>query len=182
MEAKDFVDPVDVVAHLAPRQGDRVVDFGSGSGAYVYAAARAVGEEGRVYAVDVQKDLLVRIINEARRQGLENVDMLWTDLEIPGGTKFADNTIDLVLISNVLFQIPEKTLVLREAARIVKDTGRVALIDWTESFGGMGPHPDDVITQDMARVLIESSGLVCVQSFAPGSHHWGFVCRKQSSV
>ena len=179
MNTHGFVRPKDVIKNLDIKPGDRVADFGAGSGVYSLAAAVSVGERGRVYAFDVQKDLLTRIVNTAKKEGLENIDVIWTDLEILGGTKFADNVVDLVIVSNLLFQMPEKNIPLREAARIVTPRGRVVVIDWTESFGGMGPHPDDVVSEREGKNLIEANGLVCVQKFTPGAHHWGYVCNKK---
>lgn len=178
MQVKDFVNPKSVLKHLDIKPGDRVADLGAGSGVYTLGAAEYVGESGRVYAFDVQKDLLTRISNQAKKLRLENVDIIWTDIETPGSTRFSDGVVDLVILSNVLFQVPDKNIPLREAARIVRPEGRVVIIDWTESFGGMGPHPDDVITEAEAIELAESNGLSCAQQFTPGAHHWGLVCHR----
>jgi ubiquinone/menaquinone biosynthesis C-methylase UbiE len=178
MDTQGFVVPQEVVKNLAPQQGDRIVDMGAGSGAYTFACAQYVGETGRIYAIDVQKDLLTKIINESQRQNIQNIDTLWADIESPNSTRFNDATIDIVILSNTLFQLPDKSAPLIEAARIIKPGGRVVVIDWSESFGHMGPHPEDVLTADAAKKLIETSGLVATQRFTPGAHHYGFVCHK----
>jgi ubiquinone/menaquinone biosynthesis C-methylase UbiE len=179
MQTKDFVNPSEVVMHLKLEPDMRVVDMGAGSGAYTFACAEFVGEKGRVYAFDVQKDLLTRIANEARKKNFQNVDTIWADIEQPGSTRFTDKIIDVVIISNLLFQLPDKNAPLKEAARIVKPDGRVVVIDWSESFGGMGPHKDDVVTSEAARDLIEANGLECVQVFSPGAHHYGYICKSK---
>lgn len=179
MDTSDFINPIDVVQHLDLKAGDRVADFGAGSGAYTFAAAAIVGEQGRVYAFDVQNDLLVRITNEARRRNLQNIDTIWTDIEQASSTHFSDSIIDLVIISNILFQLPDKNAPFKEACRIIKDNGRVIVIDWSESFGCMGPHEDDVVTQEKAREIIEANGLLCAQVFNPGAHHYGYVCHRR---
>lgn len=162
---------------LGVEHGMKVADFGAGSGAYVLAFAEAVGS-GLVYAVDVQKDLLRRVHSEATRRGLKNVEIVWGDLETPGGSKIADGHVDLVLISNLLFQTDDKRAVIGEAKRIVRSGGRVAIIDWSESFGGLGPQPKDVVTKEAAAELARDAGLTFQKEFAAGAHHYGLVFKK----
>ena len=67
-----------------------VADLGAGSGHYTLAAAKKVGESGRVYAIEVQKDLLTRIKNLAQTEHINNVEVIWGDVENRGGTKLKD--------------------------------------------------------------------------------------------
>src|SRR5689334_22478337 len=112
-----FAHPHSNVTALGIKPGMVVADFGAGSGHYVQALAEKVGPEGKVYAIDVQKDLLRRIVNESNKRGHHNVHILWGDLEKDHGSKLSNESCDLVLISNMLFQTQEKEKVLREAKR-----------------------------------------------------------------
>lgn len=162
---------------LGIEEGMSVADFGSGSGAYVFAIAERLGNTGHVYAVDVQRDLLRRIHTEARRRGFRNLEIIWTDLEGTHASKLSERSLDLVLVSNLLFQLDDKGRVLSEAWRVLKPTGHVALIDWSDSFGGMGPVKKDVVTKETARTLAEKSGFELVREFDAGAHHYGLVLR-----
>jgi len=177
LKTENFAHPRQNVAALGLQSGMRVADFGAGSGAYVLAIAERLEESGVVYAIDVQRELLRRIHNEAVRRGFKNVEVIWADLEVPRASKLADGSIDLVLISNLLFQVPDKPPVLREARRIVKPTGRVAVIDWSESFGGMGPIEEDVVEKEAALELSRNAGLDLEREFAAGAHHYGLILR-----
>jgi ubiquinone/menaquinone biosynthesis C-methylase UbiE len=130
-----------------------------------------------VYAIDVQRDLLRRIHNEAVRRGYKNVEVIWGDLEVPRASKLADSSMDLVVLSNLLFQVPDKLPVLREARRIVKPIGRVVVIDWSESFGGMGPVEEDVFPKNVALALAEKAALAFEREFPAGAHHYGLIFR-----
>lgn len=178
LQGGSFVRPIDVIREIGVSPGMKVADIGTGSGAYVFAAAPLVGKIGRVYAIDVQKELLTRIKNTADTSGLENVEVVWGDVEEPHGTKLADGVADLVVISNVLFQFEEKDRALAEAARILKEGGQLAIIDWSESFGGMGPKREDVVVAAEARTLGEGAGLRFVREFVAGEHHYGLLFRK----
>ncbi|MEK7068819.1 MAG: class I SAM-dependent methyltransferase [Patescibacteria group bacterium] len=170
-----FAHPARNVEALGIRPGMKVADFGAGSGAYTFEVAKLLRATGRVYAIDVQRDLLRRIANEAKRRGYENVEIIWADLEAPCASKLAENSIDLVLISNLLFQVPDKAPVLREARRIVKGTGHVVIIDWIDSFNGIGPIKDDVVTKEVALKIAEKSNLSLVREFFAGTHHYGLL-------
>src|SRR3990167_10376119 len=175
--AAGFAHPRRNIGALGLQNGMRVADFGAGSGAYTLAIAERLEGSGRVYAIDVQRDLLRRIANEAARRGYANVEVIWADLETPRSSKMADGSIDLVLISNLLFQVPDKELVLCEARRIVKPTGSVAIIDWSESFGGMGPIKEDVVPKEAAVALAQKNGLALNREFSAGAHHYGLVLK-----
>src|SRR3989344_5324127 len=176
-----FAHPRRNVAALGVQSGMRVADFGAGSGAYTLALAERLEGSGRIYAIDVQRDLLRRIANEAARRGYKNVEVIWGDLEVPRASKLADGSIDLVLMSNLLFQVPDKTPVLREARRIVKGNGHIAIIDWSESFGGMGPIKEDVVKKETALELSEKAGLSLVREFTAGAHHYGLLLKPVAS-
>lgn len=158
-----------------------VADFGSGSGAYVLAVAEALSNSGKVYAVDVQKDLLRRTMNDANKRGLTNVHILWGDLEKEKGSKLSDQSCDLVLISNLLFQIENKEQILREARRILRPKGRLVIIDWQESYGGMGPIKKDVVDKNTALGFAEYIGFTLLEEFNAGAHHYGMIFRASTS-
>lgn len=170
-----FSDPQKNIEQFSLQLGDVVADLGSGSGHYALAAMRAVGEKGRVYAVDIQKDMLVRLKNEAKRQGFDNVEIVWGDVEAPGGSKLADGVADAVVITNLLFQLENKEGIAKEAHRIVKKGGRLLLIDWAESFGGIGPHADQVVHKEEAEKIFSQAGFEKVRDIQAGAHHYGMI-------
>lgn len=155
-----------------------VCDLGAGSGYYTVSAGEIVAETGRVYAVEVQKELMGRIKNQAKEAGLKNVEIIWGDIEESGGTKLADNSMDAVFLTNTLFQVEDKEATLHEAKRILKTGGVLLLVDWTDSFDGMGPHKDHVVSMETARKLCKDTGFEFDKNIEAGKHHYGFVVRK----
>ncbi len=175
-----FAHPAKNVGAFSIEPGMFVADFGAGSGAYALHIAERLEKSGRLYVIDIQKDLLRRIHSEAHKRGLDHaMEFIWGDIEAPGGSKIADSHLDLVLISNLLFQVPDKGAIFREARRILKPTGRVALIDWSASFGGMGPRREDVVTLDAALELASRNGFELTREFEAGAHHYGLIFRQR---
>ncbi|MBX4198287.1 class I SAM-dependent methyltransferase [Candidatus Parcubacteria bacterium] len=170
-----FTDPVKNLKNLNLHDGLIVADMGAGSGAYTLAAATHVEPGGRVYALDVQQDLLARIKNNAQAHKITNIEVVHGDIESVGGTRLKEKSIDVAIVSNVLFQLEDKDGFIQELQRILKSGGRVMVIDWTESFGGLGPHQDHIVTEESAKNLFEKAGFTLLNSFDPGDHHYALI-------
>lgn len=170
-----FTDPAKNLESLGLHEGMIVADFGAGSGFYSLASARLVNPGGKVYAIDVQQDLLSRLKNAAHVQKLSNVEVIHGNVEEPGGTRMQAHFVDAAIVSNLLFQIEHKDEFAAELKRILKKGGNVLVIDWSESFGGMGPAAEHVMTQDKTQELFSKHGFIQVKVIHPGDHHYGFV-------
>ena len=173
-----FSDPVKNIEQCGIQAGQEIADIGSGSGFYTIAAAKALISTGRVYSIDVQKDLLTKVKNQATREGLYNVEVIWGDIEKLGGTKLRDYSIDLAFLCNVLFQLEDKSNIVKEIKRILKSTGRVLVVDWTDSFGGIGPKPDAVVKKDTVMDMFEKEGFHLDREISAGAHHYGLIYKK----
>lgn len=176
--AGKFIDPSIVVSHFHLRADDVVADFGAGSGHYMKPLALAVGDRGKVYLCEIQKNLVDALGVRAHELRLRNVHPVWCDLEAPRGTALSDNLLDAGLLSNVLFQCADKAKALHEIARVLRKGAKLFVIDWTDSFGGLGPQPGHVITESAATTLLTQAGFTCERTFPAGEHHYGIACRK----
>jgi ubiquinone/menaquinone biosynthesis C-methylase UbiE len=174
----DFCDPHKVYHQLGIKEGMKVVDLGAGTGAYTKLFANGVGSAGMVYALDVQKDILQRLKRELDQKGYGHITYIWANIEVPQGTKIKEESVDFVFISNVLFQVDSVNGVLEEARRILKPKGRIAVVDWSESFNSMGPSDKQVITRGEMLRHAHESHLAHLSDFAAGSHHYGLFLEK----
>ncbi len=177
-----FTNPQKNIERLQILPGMKVADLGSGPGEYSLPASLMVGESGRVYAIDVQKEILSDLKFRARERHLSNLEVIWGDVEKVGGTRLADNSIDIAIASNILFQVQDKETFLSEVHRILKEGGRVFLIDWLDSFGGLGPEEKSVISPEKAKELFARQGFVLDRVFSDiGDHHYGLVFKKSDT-
>lgn len=175
-----FSDPNTIIPQLAIPLGATVADLGAGTGSYAIPLAKKVGPTGKVYACELQKDMITRLENELRGSGIKNVQSVWANIEAPMGTKLRDQTIDWVIAANILFQVEDKSGFATEIARIVKPNGSVLVIDWRESFGNLGPHEREVVSEAKAIELFATVGLKkSPQIVEAGAHHYGVVFKKQ---
>ncbi len=172
-----FSDPKKNIAELGLMPSMKVADLGAGSGFYTIEVAKLVGASGRVYAIDVERNLLDKIKRGASIAGMYNIEVVWGNVEKIGGTKLREALLDRVILSNTLFQIEEKNRdnLALEIKRIMKSGGKLMVIDWD---AGSPLSPKTLIPQMLAEGIFEKVGFTIEKSFDAGDHHYGIIFRK----
>ena len=173
-----FLDPDKIAMEFGLRAGMNVADFGSGAGYFTILMAKLVGETGKVTALDVQETALDSVIIKAKTANIENIQIVRADLEVVGSSGLANESQDLALLANILFQSNKKELIIREGVRVLKNGGSLIIIDWIKSANGFGP-PDNLRLdkEDMKSVAV-GEGLVFEKNIDAGTFHYGIVFRK----
>lgn len=173
-----FANPRANLQGLEIGPGMHVADLGSGSGFYAIAAAHLVRGSGKVFAVDIQKDLLDRVKNTAAQEGLSNVEVVWGNIEQQGGTRLRDASVDRVILSNTLSQAEHRDGVAQEISRVLKPGGKLLLVDWSETSGIAAPDAAHLVGEREARSLFEKHGLSFEKKTDAGAHHYGIILKK----
>lgn len=150
-----------------------VADFGSGSGHWAVELAKLVGEKGKVYAIDILRSTLESVQTLAKIHNVSNIETRWSDIEKTSGLE--QDSCDLVVISNLFFQADQSNykIVLEEAFKVLKEDGRVLVVDWKPE-AKIGPEQD----QRASTGEIEKIGLSFfkrVEKIEAGENHWGLL-------
>jgi len=124
---------IGVLERIGIRRGQVVLDFGCGYGAYTIPVAKIVGAQGRVYALDKDKEALDGLIQKARSAGLKNIERMETSGELQ--IELADETVDGVLLFDVFhsFYFPQagdRRRLLGEICRIMKPSAFLSISVW----------------------------------------------------
>ena len=167
--------PQKVIETLALRPGDLVADLGSGSGYFTFRLAAAVGPRGKVYAVDVDRemnDLLAKTIME---KNIGNVEVILARLDDP---LLPPTGVDLVFTVNTYHHFENRVAYFARMRKYLRPGGRIAVIDFDRRawFEGMWKHytPGEFIKREMEQAgygLQRDSTFLDRQSFlifAPG--------------
>ena len=173
-----FMNPEKIAAGFGIAPGMVVADFGSGAGYFTILLAKRIGISGKVYALDIQESALDNVRVKAKAAGLENVETIRSNLEVAGSSGLADNSQDMVLLANILFQSQQKPEIIKEAVRVVKNGGILVVIDWKRAAGGFGP-PDNLRIDEIAmRSLVLGEKLVFENDINAGQFHYGMRFKK----
>jgi ubiquinone/menaquinone biosynthesis C-methylase UbiE len=170
-----FLEPEKLIENLSLEEHWTAADFGSGAGGFTIPLAKKL-KKGRVYALDIQEEPLSALVGNAKLFGLNNIKTIQCDLEEPKGSTLPDNSLDLVLMVNLLFQVESKTGILKEAKRVLRPGGKIIIIDWKED-APFGPS-EERITKDEVKKIARRLELKVKKEIDAGSYHWGIILEK----
>ena len=147
--------PTKAIAALKLEPGTVVADVGAGSGYYSVLLARAVGERGRVYAIDIQPEMLALVRKKTEAAGLRNVDLVLGTVTDP---KLPAEAVDLVLMVDVYHELAEPQSMLRALARALKPSGRLVLIEFRKESPWVPIRDEHKMSVRDARIELEAEG------------------------
>lgn len=133
-------DPDRIFNELELKQGDIFLDIGCGAGDYAIHASKIVGNSGKIYALDKQEESISIFKERVRELGIKNIEVKTSDItkKLP----IEDKSIDVCLIATVLHALDfdkYKEHIFKEMIRILKPSGRLAIIECSKKDLSFGP-------------------------------------------
>jgi ubiquinone/menaquinone biosynthesis C-methylase UbiE len=147
--------PREAIKALKIKEGESIADVGAGSGYYTVLLARAVGERGRVYATDIQPEMLELIRRKVARDQLSNVEVILgseDDPRLPAGA------LDLVLMVDVYHELARPQAMLRALKRVLRPGGRLVLIEFRKESRDVPIREEHKMSVAEARAELEAEG------------------------
>ena len=176
---EDFFDPIKTLATLgiSSQTGD-VAEFGCGYGTFTIPVAKVI--KGKVYALDIESDM-IRVTNEeAKKHGLSNVQTMMRDF-MAEGSGLPDRSMDYVMLFNIL-HLEKPMVLINEAKRILRAGGKLGIIHWNYDPNtprgpsmDIRPKPEDCIR------WAESAGFTGAVRYDLKPYHYGIVFTKGAS-
>ena len=170
-ERLKWLPPNEVITSLELRPGMSVADIGAGTGYFALPIARVVGGGGSVYAVDFQTgmlDLLGKKLIEPNAPS--NITLVHGTAT---HTTLLEKCVDLVFLANVWHEIDDHALALKEAARLLRKNGRMAILDWRPNVQQPpGPQLDHRISATTVSDTLVSNGWKVERSGNVGKYHY----------
>jgi ubiquinone/menaquinone biosynthesis C-methylase UbiE len=168
-----FLNPEQIINSIPLKSNMVACDFGCGSGGWVIPLAKKL-EDGTVYAIDILEGSLSALSSKASNQNITNIKTILGDIE--SGPKVKEDYFDLVLVTNLLFQIEKKEQVLQSAMNILKNGGLLLVIDWKKD-ASMGSKEGRLSLLE-AKEIGEKVGFKVEKEFNAGSFHWAIIFKK----
>lgn len=173
-----FADPASIVDQLQVEDGNSVADFGCGSGFFSFEFAKRVGSEGKVYALDVLPSALEAVVSTAKSLGLSNIFPKRVNLEKENGSNLSGESVDWIVIKDILFQNKDKNVILGEVARVLKPGGHALIMEWDPKESLVGPDKNLRISPEQLKALVEGVHLTVEKELSVGGFHYAFLIRK----
>jgi len=171
-----FINPEEILDELKLRPDMVAAEFGCGSGGFSIPLSKQL-DEGIVYALDIQKIPLSALKSRTLLENIVNIKIISCDLEEPRGSTLSDASVDIIFIPNVLFQIKDKSAIIIEAKRILKNQGKLVIIDWLPK-ATQGPEQGRISPDEVKR-LGKEFGFKLQKDFQAGKYHFVLVFEKK---
>lgn len=152
---KKNLPPIPTLEKLGLVAEDSVADLGCGIGYFTIPATEIINPSNKIFALDTSEEMLAEVEKKGSGTGFSNVVPIKTeeyDLKIP------DESVSFALLVTVLHEIEDKERFLQEANRILKPSGRIAVIDWEKKHTEMGPPIDHRISLEEVMELLTTTG------------------------
>ena len=152
---------------IAP--GSTVADVGAGSGYFAVRMARRVGAQGRVYANDLQPEMLAMLASRLQKEGVRNVTLVQGTVDDP---KLPAGSIDVILLVDVYHEFSQPQIMLRRMREALKPGGRLVLLEYRKEDPSVPIRPEHKMSVAEAKLEVEAEGytLSRVDSALPRQH------------
>jgi ubiquinone/menaquinone biosynthesis C-methylase UbiE len=147
--------PHEVVMALGLKEGETIADIGAGSGYFAFRFSRHVGENGRVYAVDINPEMIVYMNRRIRDMKVKN---MVTVLSAPDDPLLMDGSIDRFFICETWHHIQNQTQYLVLIMKMLKPGGQVVMIDFQKRDLPVGPPNEMKIAREDVIKQLQAAG------------------------
>ncbi len=175
-ERREWQDPEKILSQLDIRPGMAAADLACGPGFFTIPLARAVGENGLVYAVDSSSVMLKYLSSNIERSKIKKsgIKVIQSDIT---QTQIPSTSVDLVLLANILHDAPDISALFSEIKRISKPGSFLVIIEWKKEDAEIGPPIKIRLSENESRKKIKEQGYKTIRRIETGRFHYGFVCK-----
>jgi ubiquinone/menaquinone biosynthesis C-methylase UbiE len=176
-QSNRFLSPREIVDQIGISSGFKVADFGSGAGDFAIAIAEIIAPKGKVFAIDILESAHQSLRSRYKIKGITNIELILANLECETGSNLPKDSIDLVMIHNILFQVTNKKHLIQEANKILNKSGKLAIIEWNLN-SPIGPPKNLRLPERELLSLIQNNGFDIDYKIEAGKYHYGYVFNK----
>ena len=170
---KSFLSPVQILNQLEIESDIVAADFGCGSGSWILPLAQKA-ENGVIYAVDILGEPLDALRARIDSQAISNVKTILSNVE--KDVKIPNESCDLVLMTNLLFETEDKQAVMEQGKRVLKPGGKILVVDWKKK-NSVVPEKDTISAEEVKNIA-SKIGLKLEKEIEAGVYHYALVFEK----
>lgn len=177
---RSLLDAPKVLKAIGLKKGHSFLDAGSGSGYMSVAASDIVGSEGRVYAIDINKESIDALKEKINARSIRNTEALAADLT--GKTPLADESINVCLMANVMHGFVENkevSAVMKETTRVLKAGAILAVVDFKKLENIPGPPFPLKLSPEQMAALITPYHYLQKKVVEAGQYHYAVIFTRE---
>ncbi len=165
-ERKRFLNPESILSAMGLNREIVIADLGCGTGYFALPAALRVK---KVYALDVQQEMLDILHEKIRKEKIANIDVVLSgESSIP----LQDHSVDILFMANVFHELEHKKSVLEEVKRILSNGGRLIIIDWKKMEMDFGPPLEERLTDDEVISICKDNDFEVLKQVYAGPYNY----------
>ncbi len=173
----NIFDPQTLFKELNLKAFKKILDFGAGSGFYLPYLAEILSPDGKIYALDLQKELLEYAKNKSEKLNLsDKVEFHLISEKEP--LPFSENFFDFVYLAFTFHELENPDLTLLELKRVLMPGGKLLLIDWNKKERDMGPPPSEVFAYEEIENYLKGSNFKILKTFKDHPYIFLFLAEK----
>lgn len=162
--------PINTLKRIGFKENMILCDIGAGTGVFSFPAAKI--SSNYIYSLEKSDDM-IEILNERIiDKNIKNIKVKKVDSDI---LPLDDNTCDIVMMVTSLHHIEDKESMIEEIKRILKENGRLSIIEFYKKKTSFGPSVDHRISQEEVEIVVNDKGLNMVDRFSMGDNFYCFV-------
>ena len=165
-DRRKLLNPDSILGKAGLSRDTVFADLGCGSGYFAIPASLIVK---KVFAIDVQEEMLDIIREKIRMGKLTNIETL---LSKESSIPLPDNSVDVLFMANVFHELDDRGAILKEAKRIISGRGRLIIIDWKKMEMEMGPPIEERLSEDEVVSICEDGGFRILERQDAGQYNY----------
>jgi ubiquinone/menaquinone biosynthesis C-methylase UbiE len=164
------LDPANTLIKAGFQKTMTLCDIGAGSGIFSFPAGKLTG--GDVYALEISDEMIRLLESRAEEHNISNLKIKKVESEI---LPVDSSTCDMAVMVTVLHELEDKPGMLHEIKRILKEKGKLLVIEFHKGQTPMGPPSDHRISQEEAEEICNKNGFQTIDAFSLGDNYYGIV-------
>lgn len=168
-QRREMLPPGKTLQTLGLKEGNLVADIGCGIGYFSIPAAEIIGETGLVFGLDLSVEMIEDLDHKIETNNLQNIRTVITS---ENDLKLGDESIDFAFLANVLHELDEIPPMLREVKRILKDEGKIVVLEWKKEESDYGPPVEHRLADEAVVSLLQEFGFKNIEQLDIEQHFY----------
>lgn len=172
---RECLPPYKVLEKFGLKKDDFVADIGCGIGYFTFPAGDVVGDKGKVFALDVYNEMIEFVETKIKEENISNIR---TIISKENDLIIDKENVDLAFLCTVLHEVDEPEIFLKDALRIIKNGGSLAIVEWNKEESDFGPGIEERLDIDDVKKLLFEVGFKEVEDIELGTYFYGLKATK----